>query len=79
MIQILVQWHTTVVNLFISRFIYNFYNLNLTFLENVFTRSSDKCYLNGNVYEPKANISKLDSALSLCVSGCFCDQKTNDK
>ncbi|CAI6360225.1 unnamed protein product [Macrosiphum euphorbiae] len=47
--------------------------------ENVFTRSSDKCYLNGNVYEPKANISKLDSALSLCVSGCFCDQKTNDK
>lgn len=28
-------------------------------------RSSDKCYLNENVYEPKANISKVDSALSL--------------
>ncbi|NP_001155713.1 uncharacterized protein LOC100166564 precursor [Acyrthosiphon pisum] len=44
--------------------------------ENVFTRSRDNCYLNGNVYSPKDNISQIDSELSLCVSGCFCNQKT---
>lgn len=46
--------------------------------ENVFIRSSDKCYFNENVYAPKADLSKIDSALNPCLSGCFCDQKTND-
>lgn len=58
----------------------NYYlNLNLTFVEDVFTRPSDKCYLNGNVYEPRAHISETDSALAPCLAACFCDQHDFNK
>jgi hypothetical protein len=48
-------------------------------VENVFTRPSNKCYLNGNVYEPVDSLSKTDSALNPCFAACFCDQRTYDK
>ncbi|VVC31549.1 Hypothetical protein CINCED_3A008341 [Cinara cedri] len=42
--------------------------------ENVFTRSTNKCYLNGNVYEPLASLSKTDAALNPCLAACFCQE-----
>jgi len=46
--------------------------------DNVFTRPNDKCYINGNVYEPLARLSKTDLALEPCLAACFCDQTLNN-
>lgn len=47
--------------------------------ENVFTRPGNKCYFNGNVYEPSARLSEADSALNPCLAACFCDQRQYNK
>ncbi|KAL4141906.1 hypothetical protein QTP88_004456 [Uroleucon formosanum] len=44
--------------------------------DKVFARPINKCYLNGNVYEPVDSLSKTDSALNPCFAACFCDQRT---
>ncbi|CAI6366975.1 unnamed protein product [Macrosiphum euphorbiae] len=46
--------------------------------DKVFARPINKCYLNGNVYEPVDSLSKTDSALNPCFAACFCDQRTYD-
>ncbi|XP_060866116.1 uncharacterized protein LOC132941903 [Metopolophium dirhodum] len=46
--------------------------------DQVFARPINKCYLNGNVYEPVDSLSKTDSALNPCFAACFCDQRTYD-
>ncbi|XP_050537078.1 uncharacterized protein LOC126903119 [Daktulosphaira vitifoliae] len=42
--------------------------------ESVFSRSINKCYFNGNVYEPSAKLSEKDSALSPCLASCTCNK-----
>lgn len=86
MIQILVRWHTIVVNRFVQYKLKYSYITNIVIMllkrsnitENVFTRPNDKCYFNGNVYEPKAELSKTDSALNPCLASCYCNQPTPD-
>lgn len=81
-----VRWRTTVVISIVYRrragneltiFFRLFGGLFRT--ENVFARPANKCYFNGNVYEPSARLSEADSALNPCLAACFCDQRQYNK
>lgn len=39
-------------------------------------RDGQKCYFNGNIYEPGNSLSKTDQELVSCSPGCRCDNRT---